>query len=90
MEAIDIQSLTDRVYDRLLDEILQGKFRQGTTLSTREISQKLNISEMPIRIALKKLEYEGIVEIKPRSSCRIIGLTQKTVKDIFERKVKLA
>ena len=64
-------SLVDQVYEYLLDQIVSNKLSYGDNLNIKEISEKLGISTMPVREAIKRLEYDRVVEVKPRSSCQI-------------------
>lgn len=67
----DTRSLSDQVYDYLSKKILQGEFAYNEKLNIKKIAAQLNVSSMPIRDAMKRLEIEGIVIVKPRSNCYI-------------------
>jgi DNA-binding GntR family transcriptional regulator len=84
--AVEIHypSLSERVYEFLSNQIIEGKIRYGERLNTKQLSQKLNVSTMPVRDALKKLELESIVRIKPRSNCVVTVPTKKSILDAFE------
>ena len=84
INGIDTRSLVDRVYEYLLNQIIEGSIRYGEQINTKEIAKVLNISTMPVREAIKKLEYDQIVEIKPRSKCQVKEPTKKMIKDIYE------
>ncbi|MCK9288376.1 MAG: GntR family transcriptional regulator, partial [Sphaerochaetaceae bacterium] len=66
---IEKRSLAEQVYHYLCDSIIGGRFNYGDTLSTKQLADELSVSMMPIREALKRLEVDGLVEIKPRSMC---------------------
>jgi len=66
---IEKRSLAEQVYAYLCDSIRSGEFEYGQTLNTKALAKKLQISMMPVREALKRLEMDGLVEIKPRSMC---------------------
>jgi DNA-binding GntR family transcriptional regulator len=57
--------LNIRVYEKLLNSILDGTLTDGTKLSEVHIAKQLEVSATPVREALKKLSAEGFVEIKP-------------------------
>ena len=76
---IEKRSLAEQVYNYLCDSIIGGRFSYGETLSTKELAKELNVSMMPIREALKRLEFEGLVEIKPRSMCVLKTPTKQTI-----------
>lgn len=57
----------NRHYEVIIDDIkamiLRGELRQGDRLpSERELAERFNVSRVPIREALKILEYMGIVD----------------------------
>jgi DNA-binding GntR family transcriptional regulator len=60
------QTLTDLAYQRIKDDILSGNFEPGEPVSTGQLAQNLQISAMPIRSALTRLEAEGLVTIAPQ------------------------
>jgi DNA-binding GntR family transcriptional regulator len=76
---IEKRSLAEQVYHYLCDSIIEGRFNYGDTLSTKQLAEELNVSMMPIREALKRLEVDGLVEIKPRSMCVLKTPTKKTI-----------
>lgn len=82
--GIDTRSLSDRVYDYLSNQIIRGQIRYGDRLRLKEIAQQLNVSTMPIRDALKRLQMEDVVEMKPRSTCYVKLPTKKSVLDAIE------
>ena len=81
---IDKRSLVDQVYEYLLNKITEGEIKYGTTISIKEIAQVLGVSTMPVREAIKRLEFEQIVDIKPRSNCQVKIPTPKTIMEIYE------
>jgi len=89
--AIEIHypSLSERVYEFLSNQIIEGKIKYGQKLNIKDISEKLNVSTMPVRDAVKKLELENIVQIKPRSNCFVKVPTQKSILDAVEMRMLL-
>lgn len=77
--AIETRSLAEQVYLYLSNSIIRGRFNYGETINTRQLSEELKVSMMPIREALKRLELEGIIEVKPRSMCVITTPTRETI-----------
>lgn len=69
MKALEIQkhkSLSEVVYDQLKQQILAGSIAPGTRMMEVELSEKMGVSRTPIREAIRMLEKEGLVEIRPR------------------------
>ncbi len=77
------ESLVDKVYEFLLDQIISGAIRYGDTISIKGVAQQLAVSSMPVREALKRLEFEGVVDIKPRSACTVRVPSRKTILEVY-------
>ena len=65
MEKVEFVTKTTYAYERLKGEIMDGTLRQGEKLVVNAISQRYQVSPMPIREALLKLEQEGLVQSAP-------------------------
>lgn len=78
---IEKRSLAEQVYIYLCNSISNGKLKYGDTINTKRLAEELQISMMPVREALKRLEMEGVVEIRPRSMCLLRTPTQKEILD---------
>jgi len=89
MSVIDTRSLTDRVYDYLLERIITGAIKYGEVLSIRAIAEELKISTMPVREAVKRLAFEQIVEIKPRSNCQVKVPSRSMIADVYDAREML-
>jgi DNA-binding GntR family transcriptional regulator len=81
---IDTSSLVDRVYEYILEQIVTGTIKYGDSISIKDIAGQLNVSTMPVREAVKRLEFEQVVSIKPRSSCRVRTPSRKMVMEVYE------
>jgi DNA-binding GntR family transcriptional regulator len=55
------KSLSNRVFDQIRKEILAGQLRPGDPLSEREVSLRANVSRVPVREALIRLEAKGLI-----------------------------
>jgi DNA-binding GntR family transcriptional regulator len=77
-------SLVDKVYETLLDRIITGAIRYGDAISIKKIASELSVSSMPVREAVKRLEFEGVVSIKPRSSCRVRVPSPRMIREVYE------
>ena len=58
-------------YQRLKEEIMSGKYSAGEKLVVDTISHRYNISSMPVREAIKRLEDEGFVQTTPYRGARV-------------------
>lgn len=80
----DSYSLSARVFRRIREEILAGKYTDGEELKEKNIGDELGVSRTPVREALRQLELEGLVSIIPNRGAFVVGVSLKDVKDIYE------
>jgi len=83
-EISEVTSLVERVYNHLLEKIISGAIRYGDTISIKKVASELSVSSMPVREAVKRLEFEGVVTIKPRSACRVRVPSRKMILEVYE------
>ena len=61
----DKYSLRGRVFSRLREDILNGKYDEGVELREIAIGEELGVSRTPVREAFRQLELEGLIKIIP-------------------------
>lgn len=76
-----MDSLQSRVLVQLRDLILKGAFAPGERLAEIPLSEKLEASRTPVRLALATLEHEGLVESSPGGGYQMRRFTSKEVAD---------
>lgn len=54
----------NKVYEDLKDMILTFKLKPGEAIGEVDIAQKFGVSRTPVRDAFKRLEAEGLIEVK--------------------------
>lgn len=59
-------SLAEVAYKRLEEDIVTLKLQPGEALTETRLSQTLNMGRTPIREAVQRLSWEGLVSIRPR------------------------
>lgn len=79
--------LTDWVTTSLREAILQDYFEPGEKLDQDLIAKELEVSRTPVREALKVLESEGFVEIRPHRGAFIPQVSLKDIRDVYEIRV---
>jgi DNA-binding GntR family transcriptional regulator len=82
--AIRAESIADKVYALLRQEIAAGAFRPGQRILEKALAGRLGISRTPIREALLRLEIEGVVTCTSRRSYNVRILTVDDVRQIYE------
>lgn len=83
-EVTDKYSLRGRVFNRIRENILSGKYKRGEELKETAIGTELGVSRTPVREALRQLELEGLVNLIPNKGAYVTGITAKDVKDIYQ------
>ncbi len=82
-EVTDKYSLRGRVFHRLREDILSGKYAEHEELKEVAIGEEMGVSRTPVREAFRQLELEGLIQIIPNKGAYVTGITQKDVKDIY-------
>ena len=60
-EVTDKYSLRGRVFHRIREDILNGKYKDHEELKEVAIGQELGVSRTPVREAFRQLELEGLI-----------------------------
>ena len=87
--ASDKYSLRGRVFSRLREDILNGKYDEGVELREIAIGEELGVSRTPVREAFRQLELEGLIRIIPNKGAYVVGISDKDVRDIYILRSKL-
>ena len=82
-EVTDKYSLRGRVFNRLREDILSGKYEEHEELKEVAIGEELGVSRTPVREAFRQLELEGLVTIVPNKGAHVNGISAKDVRDIY-------
>ena len=83
-EASDKYSLRGRVFQKLRDDILNGRYQENDELKESAIGDELGVSRTPVREAFRQLELEGLIRIVPNKGAYVTGITTTDVADIYE------
>lgn len=82
-------SAQKEAYTHLRDRILSGELAGDARLNPAEIAGLLGVSRMPVREALRQLEAEGLVIMRPNRAAHVRRLTAADVEDLFEVRTAL-
>ena len=82
-EEIKGTSLSAGIREVLRREILEGKYSQGEALGEAQLAERFGVSRTPIREALRELETESLVEIRPNRGAAVIGISREDIRDIY-------
>jgi len=81
---VNTNTLSQQVYSHLRAGILDNTYRPGSPLPEEAMAEKLNVSRVPVREALRRLSAEGLVIIKPRQGATVTELTAKQFLDAYQ------
>ena len=80
-------SLRSQVYQRLQEDILDGRYEPGEALTELRISTELGVSRTPVREAFRLLELDGLVVAIPNKGVVVQGIDVQDVEDMFDVRV---
>ncbi len=63
---LDTTSLSDKIESQLKREILAGDLAPGQRLTIDEVAERLQVSAMPVRDAVRRLDGLGFLKVAPR------------------------
>src|SRR2546425_11119677 len=64
-------SLAAEAYAFVKQRILRGELPMGQVISRRKVAAELGMSFLPVSEALLRLEFEGLLESRPRAGTRV-------------------
>lgn len=82
-------SLSDVVYERLRDAILQGEIADGSRLSQVQLAEQYGVSRIPIREALRRLQAESLVFATPYHPFVVRKISPEQVVELIEVRIAL-
>jgi DNA-binding GntR family transcriptional regulator len=75
------QTKAELVYSSLRQQILSGQLAPGERLVIRRLGEQHQISDIPVREALKMLERDGLIRFVPYGGATVIELTSQEIKE---------
>jgi DNA-binding GntR family transcriptional regulator len=84
MKARSGRAAEDRVFNAVLNAILEHRLAPGTKLVERDLSELLGASRGTVRAALARLGHSLLVELRPNRGAVIANPTAAQTHDVFE------
>lgn len=81
---IEPELLSDRIAQSVEEAIMSGAMKPGERINTDALARQFNVSHIPIREGLKKLEAAGVIEREPNKSARVVQLSKGDIVNILE------
>ena len=79
----------EEAYIYLREAILSGGYPGGTRLDLNEIARAVRASRMPVREAIRRLDAEGLVSIRPNRGAVVTQLTAEDIVELFDTRAVL-
>jgi DNA-binding GntR family transcriptional regulator len=77
-------SLVDRIHEALGAAIISGGLDPGTRLREIPLAKHFGVSTTPLREALRRLDFEGLIDLHPRRGAVVVDLDPATVAQLYE------
>jgi DNA-binding GntR family transcriptional regulator len=83
------RTLAEKAFATLHGAIITGQLRPGTRLPIEELAEVLEMSPMPIREAVRRLDAAGLVENIPHRGARVTELSITDLEQVYEARFAL-
>lgn len=77
-----VSKVEDDIYRLLRDAIVHGELAPSTPLRLEPLAESFGVSTMPVRVALKRLQQEGLVEQRPYRIGVVAPLDRKDIGEV--------
>jgi DNA-binding GntR family transcriptional regulator len=85
----DQPSLQERTYQALREALLEGNYLPGQRIYEAEIARLLEVSRNPVREAIRRLQQDGLLEVRPRSGIYVASVPAEEVEDVYRLRAAL-
>jgi DNA-binding GntR family transcriptional regulator len=83
------RTVADYVAETLRDAIIAGQFEDGEELNQVKLAEMFNVSRVPIREAMRRLEAEGLISAEAHRRAVVVGFDKDRIAEIFEIRAML-
>lgn len=78
-----VRSLREQIREYIVDGIVSGRWRPGERIVERGIATELEVSQTPVREALRELEVMRLIESAPNKGVRVRRMTAADLEEIY-------
>src|SRR4051795_9630557 len=75
--------LRDQIREVLLERILDGHYQPGARIVETQVASEFDVSQAPVREALRELEILGMVTSEPYRGARVRQVTPRQPAEIY-------
>jgi DNA-binding GntR family transcriptional regulator len=83
------RTLAEKAFDTLHQAIMTGRLAPELRLPIEDLAASLDMSPMPIREALRRLDAAGLVENIPHRGARVTALTLADLAEVYDSRIAL-
>jgi DNA-binding GntR family transcriptional regulator len=76
-------SRQERTYQAVRAAILQGEYLPGERMYEGAIAQALGVSRIPVREAVRRLQQDGLVEVRPHYGIYVAKIPDDEIEDVY-------
>jgi len=84
VRRVESRSVVEQVANSIRRSIISGSLAPGREFALREIAGHLGVSFIPVREALRTLEYEGLVTMRPGRSAVVSPVNHQDLQAIYQ------
>lgn len=88
-EPVRARTMVDSAVDAIVSGATRGLILPGDRIVEAEIAEKLGVSRVPVREALRMLESQGIVTSVPNKGIRLVPVSRERVLNLLEARLAL-
>ncbi len=87
LKAVNVATMpspADLIFEALREAIVEGRLKDGDTLRQDQIAGMFNVSRIPVREALARLEEQGLVSTRRHKGAVVSSLSLTEIAEMFE------
>jgi DNA-binding GntR family transcriptional regulator len=77
------------VYEKLRQDIVQGKLKPGQKIVMRDLAKEFGLSETPVREAIRRLQSDGYVHFTPHLGALVSKIDESELAGIYLIRIAL-
>lgn len=85
----DLRSGAQFLYDQIRNAILREEYPSGHHLTESYLARHFGVSRTPVRVALARLEGDGLIETIPNRGAFVTGWTAADLDEIYAIRIRL-
>lgn len=89
MADLEARLGVDELTALLRERILSGSIATGTWLRQERVAAEFGVSRTPVREALRALQAEGVVDVKPNRGALVCGPTIREIREAYAIRAQL-